>query len=83
MPVDPRLNCAAEICCHPPMLVADSNAATNAPADKALSAVLLDLGVHPEDVAKVVANMRAVGLVILTAELAAAIRHIAFPESGG
>lgn len=78
---DPRLNCAAEICCPPPVMVGAEKPA-NVPADEACEGILLDLGVHPEDVGKVVASMRKRGLVFLSAEMASAIRNIAFPSSG-
>lgn len=78
---DPRLNCAAEICCPPPtMLLGATESPRNEPADEACSNILLDLGVNPEDVKDVVSNMRKRGIVLLSAELATAIRHVAFPK---
>ena len=79
---DPRLNCAAGVCCDPiPPLIEPpkDKAAAGSDAFQATVAILLDLGV-PEDLAPNVAvEMGARGIVFLSAELAAAIREIAFP----
>lgn len=80
MPVDPRLNCAAEICCIPPAPVAGESAAPlNNEAHRARVAILEDLGVPDELAHKVSRQMAEKGVVFLSAELATAIRNIAFP----
>jgi hypothetical protein len=77
---DPRLNCAAEICCGPvPPLTEGGDVQQNPDAFRSLVAILVDLGV-PEDLApRVAREMRQRGIVFLSAELAAAIREISFP----
>lgn len=65
-PFDPRINCAAEICCPE---IANANAA--------LASLLGDLGVPDESLAEVVRRMRESGLVFLPSELAVTIRQIA------
>lgn len=73
MPVDRRLNCAAEICCAP-----DGLSAVNSPALAAAAAILVDAGV-PEDLApKVAAKLRAMGVAFTSTALTDAIRAIAF-----
>lgn len=66
MPIDPRLNCAAEICCSPPQSLA---AATEILAEAGLTRV------SAESVAR---NLRAAGVALLPVQLAAIIREIAF-----
>lgn len=82
MPVDPRLNCAAEICCSPPPPVAGATTSYNKPAHEARCQILVGLGIPADLAAKVSREMVSQGLVFLTAQLATAIREIAFPEGG-
>jgi hypothetical protein len=67
MPVDPRLNCAAEICCNPPRALA------------ARVSILCDLGVPEEDAPRMAAKMKEMGIAFTSASLAEAIREIAYP----
>ena len=79
MPVDLRLNCAAEICCAPLPTLADGSKPYNQDAHRSRVAILMDLGI-PEDLAhKASRAMASRGIVFLSDELAAAIRNIAFP----
>lgn len=78
MPVDPLLNCAAEICCGPRPTVAGATT-VNEPADAARVKLLVKLGVPAELAQKVSRKMVEQGVVLLSAQLAAAIREIAFP----
>ena len=80
MPVDPRLNCAAEICCAPVPPISEGSVPTRNPESlRSAAAILKDCGV-PEDLApKVAKEMHGRGIVFLSAELATAIRNIAFP----
>lgn len=70
MPIDPRLNCAAEICCSgPPASIA------------AASAILCDAGC-PDDLAPSIAGkLREMGVAFTSTALTKAIRDIAFGES--
>ncbi|HEY3492593.1 MAG TPA: hypothetical protein VGK43_06550 [Solirubrobacterales bacterium] len=79
---DPRINCAAEICCGPPPPLADGTSAFNDAAHRSRVSILLDLGVPDEIAAKVSRRMAETGIVFLSAELATAIREIAFPAGG-
>lgn len=81
--VDPRLNCAAEICCIPPAALVDSaEKLFNQPAHAARVAILIDLGVEETRAHKVSRVMDEKGIVFLSAELATAIRNVVFPENG-
>lgn len=86
MPVDPRLNCAAEICCGPPPIVSGPGdfpvRAHNGPAHRARVAILVDLGVEEDHAHKVAGAMAQMGIVFLSSDLARAIREIAFPTAG-
>lgn len=77
MPIDPRLNCAAEICCVPPPGLAAGE--LNQPAHAARVEILMDLGASEEQAHKMSKEMVARGIVFLSAELASAIRDVAFP----
>lgn len=82
MPVDPRLNCAAEICCVPRPLAEDGTRPLNQEAHASRVSILCDLGI-PEDLAhKASAEMVTRGIVFLSADLATAMREIAFPAGG-
>lgn len=63
--LDPRLNCAAEICCQKPA------------ADAALEAVLCDLGCSDADAAAYAQAMRKADLVFMPGKLARVIAEIA------
>ncbi len=77
---DPLMNCAAEICCGPRPPVAGATTTYNEPAHEARVKLLVKLGV-PDELAKSVSRkMVEQGVVFLSAELATAIREIAFPE---
>lgn len=66
MPIDPRLNCAAEICCSPP------------DALRMRVELLTEAGV-PEDLApKIAAKLADMGIALLPAELAAVIYQITY-----
>lgn len=80
MPVDLRLNCAAEICCIPPPPVAGATTSYNQPAHESRVKILIDLGIPTDLAEKVSRKMVEQGLVFLSAQLASAIREIAFPE---
>jgi hypothetical protein len=67
MPIDPRLNCAAEICCDP------------IKAQQARIEILCDIGVSEDQAPKMAARMKELGIAFTSTELADAIRHIAFP----
>ncbi len=79
MPVDPLLNCSAEICCGPRPPVAGATTSYNQPAHDARMKVLAKLGITGELAQKASREMVSQGLVFLTAQLATAIREIAFP----
>lgn len=79
MPIDPRLNCAAEICCGPPPGLAVGE--LNQPAHAARVEILMDLGAREEQAHKMSREMAARGIVFLSAALADAIREIAFPST--
>lgn len=81
MPIDPRLNCAAEICCGPPPGIVGQEPAFNQPAHAARVAILMDLGAGEEQAHKMSREMVAQGIVFLSADLACAIREIAFPAT--
>lgn len=66
MPIDPRLNCAAEICCSGP------------PALRARAAILCDLGVSDQDAPRMARKMQEMGITFTSTALADAIREIAF-----
>ena len=69
MPIDPRLNCAAEICCSgPPQSIA------------AAAAILCDAGCSEDEAPKIAAKLREMGVAFTSTELATAIRNIAFGE---
>jgi hypothetical protein len=70
---DPRLNCAAQICCVP------TTAAGQDDGHRARVGILLDLGVRKEEADSAAKAMVEKGIVFLSAELAASIREIAFP----
>lgn len=78
MPIDPRLNCAAEVCCVPPPGAAEGE--LNQPAHAARVGILMDLGAGEELAHKMSKAMTGRGIVFLSATLAAAIREIAFPS---
>jgi hypothetical protein len=71
MPIDPRLNCAAEICCTPEQ------------AHAAAVSLLCDCGVSEDEAPRIAKRLREKGIVFTSSELADAIRHIAFPEVKG
>lgn len=79
MPVDPRLCCAAEICCAPKPAAQGATTTYNQPAHESRVKVLVGLGVPAELAAKVSREMVSQGLVFLTAQLATAVREITFP----
>jgi len=66
--IDPRLNCAAEICCQ----------RQSAESNKALCDILADLGVPADLQDTVAANMRTRGIVLMPTQLAHIIKRIAF-----
>lgn len=86
MPVDPRLNCAAEICCAPRPLAEVSVETSSGLLDqrdpeslRSAIAILVDAGV-PEDAApRIAKKLHEMGVALLSTELATAIRNIAFP----
>lgn len=78
MPVDPRLNCAAEICCGPPPGIVGEEAALNQPAHTARVGILVDLGISEEKAHKVSKRMVEQGLCFMPQELADVMREIAF-----
>jgi hypothetical protein len=80
MPVDPLLNCAAEVCCGPRPPVAGATTSYNQPAHEARVKILVGLGIPMELAPKVSKEMVSKGLVFLSAQLAFAIREIVFPE---
>lgn len=63
--IDPRLNCAAEICCQRPA------------ADTALETILCDLGCSDEEAETYAKAMRAQDLVFMPGKLARVIAEIA------
>lgn len=72
MPVDPRINCAAGICCDP------------AGALTATAEILCDIGVPEDDAPKMAAKMRDMGITFTSAALAEAVAAIAdHPRRGG
>jgi hypothetical protein len=71
--VDPRLNCASEICCPPRAL------AYNQSAHDARVEILLDLGAPAELAQKMAREMPNKGVCFLPQALADVIREIAFP----
>lgn len=75
MAIDRRLNCAAAICCPPPM------------AMKALTGILTDLGCPAEKVDTMAQAMTDAGLVFMPRELAeviaAVVDHPGRNEVGG
>lgn len=75
MPVDPRLNCAAEICCGPPP---DSIETPTSQSVASFAAILADAGVPEDDAPKIAAKLRSMGVSLTSVELNAAIRAIAF-----
>lgn len=76
--IDPRLNCAAEICCGPaPGVVGDES--INQPAHVARVGILVDLGIPEERAHKVSKQMVKQGLCFMPQELATVMREIAFP----
>lgn len=79
MPVDPRLNCAAEICCAPAPVAEDGTRQLNQDAHASRVGILCDLGAPEELAHKMSAAMAERGIVFLSAELATAMREIAFP----
>lgn len=66
-PISPPLNCAAEICCG-----------DREKANIAFMEVLADCGCPEEYRAQMVKKMRQLDLVVLTGDLARAIKAIAF-----
>ena len=81
--VDPRINCAAEVCCAPVTTGTGPDGLVVKRSSDSLQAavgILCDAGV-PEDLApKVARQLHGMGVALLSTELAEAIRHIAFPE---
>lgn len=71
MPIDPRLNCAAEICCSPP------------DALRAATSLLIDAGCPDEYAASCARNLREMGVTFTSTALAGAISDIAqHPRKG-
>lgn len=67
MPIDMRLNCAAEICCSgPPQSIA------------AAASILCDAGCPEDDAPRIAAKLREMGVTFTSTALAVAIREIAF-----
>lgn len=65
---DPRINCAAEICCDPPRSLA------------AAASILCDAGC-PEDLApKIAHKLMTMNITFTSTALARAVREIAFGE---
>lgn len=82
MPIDPRLNCAGQICCGPPPgLTSELNHELNQEAHLLRVAILMDLGVPEELAYKVSAAMVDKQLVFMPQALANIIREIAFPTT--
>lgn len=71
MPVDPRLNCAAEICCHPTLRGDEAHASR--------VAILEDLGLSQAQASTVATAMKEQGLCFMPQALADTIREVAFP----
>lgn len=69
--IDPRLNCAAEICCAPEQ------------AHAATVELLCECGVSEDEAPRIAKRMRDKGITFTSTELAGAVRHIAFPEKDG
>lgn len=65
MPVDPRINCAAGICCDPTGALA------------ATTEILCDIGVPEDDAPKMAAKMRDMEITFTSTSLAGAISEIA------
>lgn len=61
---DPRLNCAAEICCQPPQ------------AREALVSILLDIGVPEEYVRRCAVKMTEMGIAFTSVEMMKAVAEI-------
>lgn len=87
MPVDLRLNCAAEICCAPTPVTVSTGEGNSLTGEtercpeslRAATEILIDCGV-PEDAApRIAKRMRELDIVMLSVELATAIRNIVFP----
>ena len=83
--IDPRLNCAASICCPPPQNATTSDGTVvgvvrNPDSLRAAVAILVDAGVPDEAAPSVAKKLYDMGVAMLSTELAAAIRHIAFPD---
>lgn len=74
MPVDPRLNCAAEICCNPTLTDGAGK------ARESRKNILVDLGLGTTDAYTVADAMKAQGLCFMPQALADTIRGVAFPE---
>lgn len=70
MAIDPRLNCAAEICCTPEQ------------AHAAAVELLCECGVSEDEAPRIAKRLREKGIAFTSTELAEAIRHIAFPDKG-
>jgi hypothetical protein len=62
---DPRINCAAEICCDPPAAL------------RAAAEILCDIGVAEDDAPKMAAKLKEMGITFTSVELAGAIAEIA------
>lgn len=76
MPVDPRLNCAAEICCPPTGL---GDEAAQSPSHEARVAILMDLGLGRGPANEASRAMRKRELCFMPQALADTMREIAFP----
>ena len=75
--IDPRLNCAAEICCAPSGLVET----VKSPSHKARVEILVDLGLDHEAAGMVSLAMKKVDLCFMPQAIADIMREIAFPAS--
>lgn len=78
--IDPRINCAAEICCGPPP---DQRTAAelNQEAHRLRVSILVDLGVPEEMAHRVSKSMVTHALCFMPQQLADVIREIAFPAA--
>lgn len=65
MPVDPRLNCASEVCCSPPNAL------------RAATSILIDAGCPDEYAGSCARNLHEMGIAFTSRELANAISNIA------
>lgn len=74
MPVDPRLNCAAEICCSPTLTDGAGK------ARESRKNILADLGAGDDLAWEMADAMKAQGLCFMPQALADTIREVAFPD---